>query len=64
MLDEIKSTVAFNIKVLVSKSKDSSPLRRRLTIETSQEVKLLSFIVETMFRRIDLSFVKLGQRSK
>ena len=32
-------------------------------MEASQEVKLLSFIVETMFRRIDLSFVKLGQWS-
>ena len=33
-------------------------------VVASQEVKLFSFIVETMFRRVDLSFVKLGQWSK
>ena len=57
-------TVALNIRMLVPKSKDLSPLKRSLTIEASQEVKLLMLIVKTMFRRIDLSFVKLGQWSK
>ena len=33
-------------------------------VVASQEVKLFSFIVETMFRRVDLSFVKLGHWSK
>ena len=37
--------------MLVSKPKDLSPLRRSLTIEASQEVKLLSFIVETVSSR-------------
>ena len=60
----MKSTVAFNIRVLASKSKDSSPLRRILTIEVSQVVKLFLFIVAKLFRSIDLSFVKLGQWSK
>ena len=64
LLEKIKLTVAFNIRVLVFKSRDSSPLRRSLTIEASREVKLFSFIVETMFSRIDLSFVNLGQWSK
>ena len=56
-------TVALNIRMLVPKSKDLSPLRRSLTIEASQEVKLL-LLIKTMFRRIDLPSVKLGQWSK
>ena len=46
--------------MLVSKS----PKRKTLTIVASQELKLFSFIVETLFMRVDLSFLKLGQGSK
>ena len=56
----MKSTYALNIRVLVIKFNILSPYKRILTMVVSQEVKLFLFIVETMFRRVDLSFVKLG----
>ena len=52
------------MRVLVTKSDDSSPERRSLKIVASREVKLFLFIVEIMFRRVDLFFAKLGQWSK
>ena len=52
------------MKVLVTKSINSSPQGRSLTIVASQEVKLSLFIVKTMFPGIGLSFLKLSKWSK
>ena len=62
LLDKMKSTNAFNTRVLVTKP--TSPWRRSLTTLAPQEAKISLFILETVFKRTDLSFVKLGQWSK
>ena len=47
-----------------NKSNDSPPWGTNLTTVLSQEVKRTLFIVKTVFRRINLSFIKLVQWSK
>ena len=60
----MKSTEVFNIRVFVTKSNESSPLRRSLITEVSQEGNLSLVNLETLFRRNDLSLIKLGQWSE
>ena len=60
----MKSTEAFNIRLFVTKSNESSPQRRSLITEVSQEGNLSLVNLETLFRRSDLSFIKLVQWKK
>ena len=64
LLDKMKSTEAFNIRLFVTKSNESSPQRRSLITEVSQEGNLSLVNLETLFRRSDLSFIKLVQWKK
>ena len=64
LLDKMKSTEAFNIRLFVTKSNESSPQRRSLITEMSQEGNLSLVNLETLFRRSDLSFIKLVQWKK
>ena len=64
LLDKMKSTEAFNIRLFVTKSNESSPQRRSLITEVSQEGNLSLVNLETLFRRNDLSLIKLGQWSE
>ena len=59
----MKSPEAFNITVFVTKSNESSPYRRSLITEVSQEGNLSLVNLKTLFRRSDLSFIKSGQWS-
>ena len=56
MLDKMKSSDTFDIRVFVTKSNKSSPSRRSLITEVVS--------LETWFRRSVLSFIKLGKWSE
>ena len=53
-----------NMRVFVTKSNESLSWRRSLITEVSQESNLSLVNLETLFRRSEFSFIKLGQWSK
>ena len=60
----MKSTQAFNLRVFVSKSNKPPPKRKILITKVSLERNLSFANFEVLFRRSDLSFIRLGQWSK
>ena len=53
-----------NMRVFVTKSNESLSWRRSLITEVSQESNLSLVNLETLFRRSEFLFIKLGQWSK
>ena len=63
-LDTMKSTEAFNIRVFATKSNESSPKRRILITEVSEEGNLSLVNLEILLRRSNFSFMKLTEWGK